>query len=126
MTVNTDRRMGPINIISTNLFDITKTGDKERNELKKSQKEKLQSRTSKFERNTVERSLSIINMKCQQGIQAMFTDTELGELRFSKQIRATEYKFENYLGGNHLPSIFPKGKYRKKRGLSKFSNQQSG
>lgn len=41
MTVNTDRRMGPINIISTNLFDITKTGDKERNELKKSQKEKL-------------------------------------------------------------------------------------
>lgn len=115
MTVNTDRRMGPINIISTNLFDITKTGDKERNELKKSQKEKLQSRTSKFERNTVERSLNIINMKCQQGIQAMFTDTELGELRFSKQIRATEYKFENYLGGNHLHSIFPKGKVQKEK-----------
>lgn len=39
---------------------MIKIGDKEKNELEKSQKEKLQSRASKFERNTVERSLNII------------------------------------------------------------------
>lgn len=52
----------------------------------------------------------------------MFAGTEPGELRFSKEIRAMEYKFENYLGDNDLLSIFP-GKDRKKRALSQFSNQ---
>lgn len=54
----------------------------------------------------------------------MSAGTEPGELRFSKEIRATEYKFENYLGDNHLLSVFLKGKYRKRRHYLNLANSR--
>lgn len=39
----------------------------------------------------------------------MLAGIKIGKLRFSKEIRTIDYRFENYLGDNHLPSIFPKG-----------------
>lgn len=65
-------------------------------------------------------------MNCWWRIQAMLAGFETEELRCSQEIRATEYRFENYLGDDRLPSIFPKGEYGKRSAPSKFRNQLSG